>query len=408
MTKVMKGVRVIEAAQFLFAPSAAGILADWGADVIKIEHPVYADGQRGFLQWSGMSFTPERNPLIEGANRGKRSVGLDIGTPQGREVLYELARTADVFLTNYLPAVRQKLGVDLEHLRAANPNIIFARATAYGDKGPDRERGGFDGTVFWAHSGIAYALSPPELGAPLTMAVGGFGDMTGGMNLAGGIAAALFHRVQTGEALEVDVSLLSTAWWSASAAVNAAVASGMVAQPALPRLGGSAANPFIGHFRTADGGIVTLFIMQPGPHIADTFEHFGRPDLASDPRFADAHALFANWEPATRAIEQAVAAQPMAYWRERLKSLSGQWATVQSVLDLSRDEQALANDMLFEVAPPDGGPPMRLARSPVQFDHRPLETGRAPQAYEHTESVLLELGLDWARIAALKDQGAIA
>ena len=109
MTQVMKGVRVLEVAQFIFAPSAGALLADWGADVVKIEHPVYADGQRGFIRWSGVTFDPDRNPLIEGCNRGKRSVGLDISKPEGREVLYELAKSADVFLTNYLPSVREKL-----------------------------------------------------------------------------------------------------------------------------------------------------------------------------------------------------------------------------------------------------------------------------------------------------------
>jgi crotonobetainyl-CoA:carnitine CoA-transferase CaiB-like acyl-CoA transferase len=147
MTQVMKGVRVLEVAQFIFAPSAGALLADWGADVIKVEHPVHADGQRGFIRWSGVIFDPDRNPLIEGANRGKRSVGLDISTPEGREVLYDLARSSDVFLTNYLPSVRAKLGIDLAQIRAANPKIIYVRASAYGDKGPDRDRSGFDGTA---------------------------------------------------------------------------------------------------------------------------------------------------------------------------------------------------------------------------------------------------------------------
>jgi crotonobetainyl-CoA:carnitine CoA-transferase CaiB-like acyl-CoA transferase len=130
MTQVMKGVRVLEVAQFTFVPAAGAILADWGADVIKVEHPVRGDTQRGFLNMGGIPVEPNRNPLIEHPNRGKRSVGIDVSKPEGQAVLYELAKTADVFLTNYLPKVRQKNKFDVEHIRAANPNIIYARGSA--------------------------------------------------------------------------------------------------------------------------------------------------------------------------------------------------------------------------------------------------------------------------------------
>lgn len=408
MVQVMKGVRVLEIAQFIFAPSAGALLADWGADVIKIEHPVYADGQRGFVRWNGVTFPQNQNPLIEGANRGKRSVGVDISTPEGRNLIYELAKTSDVFLTNYLPAVRQKLGIDLDAIRAANPNIIYVRASAYGDKGPDRERSGFDGTVFWTHSGIAHALTPEELEAPVTQGIGGFGDQIGGMNLTGGVAAALYHRAQTGEALEVDVSLLSTAWWAAAANVNAAAVTGQAPRPAIPKLGSAPGNPFMGSFKTADGGLISLFIMQPGPHIRDTFEHLGLGHLADDPRFSDAGALMANWEAVSAHLVETFASQPLDHWRTRLKTMTGQWAALQTLWDLVNDEQALANDMFVEIAPSPGHEPFRVARGPVQFNHAPAHNERAPEAFEHTEAVLLELGLDWEEIAALKDKGAIS
>jgi crotonobetainyl-CoA:carnitine CoA-transferase CaiB-like acyl-CoA transferase len=409
MTKVLKGVRVLEVAQFIFAPSAGALLADWGADVIKIEHPVYGDGQRGFLRWLGdASFPVERNPLTEGPNRGKRSVGIDISTQEGREVLYELARTADVFLTNFLPSVRQKLGIDLEHIRAANPNIIFVRASAFGDKGPDRDRSGFDGTVFWTYSGIAHALKPDAVEGSVTGSLGGFGDQMGGMSIAGGVAAALFHRANTGEALEIDVSLLSTAWWAAGASVNAILATDKNPPAPTGRVGGAPGNPFIGQFKTSDGGLISLYIMQPGPFIRDTFEHLGLPELADDPRFSEALALMQNWEAANDYLIRAFAAQPLDYWRNRLKTLAGQWAAMQTFRDLTHDEQALANDMVFEVEAIDGGAPVRLTRGPVQFNHEPVHTTRAPQASEHTETVLLELGLSWDQIESLKAKRAIA
>ena len=163
----MEGVRVLEVAQFTFVPAAGAILADWGADVIKVEHPVRGDTQRGFINMGGFQLDPDRHPLIEHPNRGKRSVGIDVSTPGGQEVLYEIAKTADVFLTNYMPAQRQKNKFDIEHIRAANPNIIYARGSAYGDKGAERDTGGFDGTAFWTRSGVGHALTPEELGGAL-------------------------------------------------------------------------------------------------------------------------------------------------------------------------------------------------------------------------------------------------
>src|ERR1700719_3692192 len=194
MVKVMEGFRVLEVAQFTFVPAAGAILADWGADVIKIEHPVRGDTQRGFINMGGVQVDPNRHPLIEHPNRGKRSVGIDISTALGQELLYEIAKTSDVFLTNYLPSVRQKNKIDVEHIRAANPKIIYARGSAYGDKGPEREIGGYDGTAFWTRSGVGHALTPEELGGALAQGIPAFGDSIGANNIAGGISDALFHR----------------------------------------------------------------------------------------------------------------------------------------------------------------------------------------------------------------------
>jgi crotonobetainyl-CoA:carnitine CoA-transferase CaiB-like acyl-CoA transferase len=207
MTEVLKGIRVLEVASWGFVPSTGAALADWGADVIKVEPAKTGDPMRGLMTMGLMpgGGTPT-NFMFEFPNRGKKSVGIDISTPEGHELLMQLVESSDVFLTSYLPNVRAKLKIDVEDVRARNPKIIYARGSGHGPLGPDADQPGYDSVSFWARGGIGLAISPPDLERPLDQRTPAFGDLIGGLSLAGGIAAAVAGRALGNEPETVDVS----------------------------------------------------------------------------------------------------------------------------------------------------------------------------------------------------------
>ena len=220
MYDILKGVRVVEVSSWLFVPTAGAVLADWGADVVKIEHPIMGDPIRGLTNAEASGAL--MNPNTELPNRGKRSVGVDVGTDRGKEILYTLVESADVFLTNFLPDARKRLAIDVEDIQARNPRIVYALGTGQGSLGPEAEDGGFDLASAWARGGAAFQMTPTG-GEPPNQP-GSFGDLSGGMNLAGAVAAALYRRERDGHAPVVEVSLYATGmWWMAQAITAGAV-----------------------------------------------------------------------------------------------------------------------------------------------------------------------------------------
>jgi crotonobetainyl-CoA:carnitine CoA-transferase CaiB-like acyl-CoA transferase len=403
MARVLEGVRVVEVAQWWFVPSGGAVLADWGADVVKVEHPVTGDPQRGLVTSGFFPPTGGVNFMMEQSNRGKRSVGIDLANPRGRDVLMKLVSTADVFLTNFLPAARRKLRIDVGDIRAVNPKIIYARGHGHGVRGPDVEKGGYDAASFWSRGGIAHALTPPGLDRPI-MQRAAFGDSAGGMTTAGGIAAALFHRERTGEPSVIDVSLLGTAMWILAPDIVLAKFTDQE-MPIFPRT--QAPNPIVNSYRTKDQRWVFLNMLQPDRFWADFCTHIGRPDMITDARFESGMARFQNREACVAELDAVFASRTLAEWRERLADVEGVWAPMQTAKEVGQDVQAVANGYLTEVDRGDGTT-FTLVASPVQFDETTPTLRPGPDMGQHTEEVLLAAGYTWEELAALKEAGAIS
>jgi crotonobetainyl-CoA:carnitine CoA-transferase CaiB-like acyl-CoA transferase len=402
----MQGVKVVEVAQFTFTPSAGAVLADWGADVIKVEHAVTGDAQRGLKIGAGGAAAGSFQPLMEHPNRGKRSIGLALEVPAGHAVLMELVRDADVFLTNFLPRARRKLHLEVDDIRQGNPNIIYVRGSGHGPRGPDADKPGYDGSTYWARMGSAWGTTPPDSPRQISQPAGAYGDSIGGAIMAGGVAAALLARVRTGEPSVVDVSLMSVGAWATALSLGTAMLTDEASPPpALTAPLNLPVNPMIGGFRTSDGRFITFMMVQPGRYFADVCKHLGLEHLLEDERFGSAEGLMANADEVGRHIADAISRKPYSYWVEHLQSLEGPWAPVQNPLDIVADPQMEANGYLVPVTDADGND-RRLVANPVQFDETTLTLTRAPQFAEHTDDILRELGKGDDEIVQLKIDGA--
>ncbi len=404
MTAVLEGVVVLEVAEHTFVPAASALLADWGATVIKIEPIERGDAMRGLAATGVVSISGGVHALLEHSNRGKRSLALDLTTPEGLEILYKLAATADVFLTNKLPRVRKKLKIELEDVRAHNPSIIYVAGTGQGERGPDADKGSYDSLAFWFRAGVSMGVKAADSDRLPGPPGPGFGDSIGAMTIAGGIMGALFHRERTGEATTVDVSLLGTGMWAMGQAFALSLVSGVPWQG--PPAGAPRLNPLVRNYVTKDERSLSFCCLQASRYWAELADAVGRPELGTDPRFSDHTALLEHSLEAQEALESAFAEHTVAEWRQRLADFTGQWCVVQDTLECAVDPQSIANGYMQDCETA-AGVPFKMVAAPVQFGGEPSPVARAPEFNEHGDAILEELGIDWDTIVDLKVRSVV-
>jgi crotonobetainyl-CoA:carnitine CoA-transferase CaiB-like acyl-CoA transferase len=397
-------VRVVDLATHVFVPMAGAVLTEWGAEVTKIEHPETGDPYRSLVTAGLHKLHAGVDTSFQSANRGKRSVAIDLKQPDGRRLLSRLLENADVFATNLRADARRRLRIEVDDVRADNPAIIYVRGTAFGARGPDADRGGYDAGAYWARSGMQYVLTGPEENWPAATRPA-FGDVVGGLTIAGAISTALYRRATSGEPSIVDVSLLASGMWQIQTdIVHAGLPEAPNAHTVPDRY--ESWNPLMLPYRTADDRFVMLMMLSPDRNWSNLCETIGQPHMASDPRFVDMAARRSNARACTEWLESVFAQRELDQWRRVLASLDGEWAPVQAPHELYDDPQVRANGYIAEVDV-GGDVPLPLVASPVHFDGRPCRPTRAPEHGEHTERVLLELGLSWDEVGALKLRGAI-
>jgi crotonobetainyl-CoA:carnitine CoA-transferase CaiB-like acyl-CoA transferase len=395
---IFSGLKVLDFASFIAGPSAAVILSDFGADVIKVEPPT------GDLWRHGHKMPPQ--PQAEDpyqwhlANRNKRGMTLDLKSPSAQEVLERLVKWADVLIVNTPHPARKKLKLEYDDVAQWNPCLIYADLTGFGEMGPDANLPGFDVTSYWARSGLLSMTR--DAGAPPTWPVAGSGDHATAVGLYSAIVTALYRRERTGKGANVTTSLLAEGVWAAGVSVQGALCGAKffgLHDRKHP------ANAAMNVYRAADD---TWFVLLVTPDKLELVaKAIGRADLLTDSRFSDPAKLTANRPQLTAILDEVFAAQPMAHWYEAFSSAHVTFGAVRGPQEVINDPQVSSNEIVVPLEGA-GGKLTSTISSPFQL-HGVGKTPakRAPELGEHNAQILEELKFNAHEIEKLRTSGAV-
>ena len=397
----LSGIKVVEMGVFVAGPAAAAVLGDWGAEVVKIENPDGGDPIRALVSLGLMQVEPDVNPALELENRNKRSVAIDVTKPQGRDVVLRMLRDADVFVSNLRAAALARAGLSYEDVRKVNPRIIYATLNGYGTRGPDKDRAAFDYAAFWARTGAMGSLGEP--GRPPPTQRPAMGDHPAGLQLAGAVSAALFHRERTGEGQAIHLSLFQSGLWMMASDIQVALILGVGYVPT----GRLVPNPLWNHYQAMDGKWFHLVMPQADRFWARFCEAIGEPELAKSEEYDGTVKRMRHAKELIDKLDRIFATKTRDEWAQSFDRYELIWGPVQTVLEASRDPQALALEM-YQKIQHRSGQEISLVKSPVEFSATPASIRHgAPELGEHTEEVLLEMGYGWDDIAKLRENGAL-
>lgn len=397
VTGPLQGVRVIELGVWVAGPGAGGILADWGADVVKVEPPE-GDPARNFGRMLGGDLPV--NPVFELDNRGKRSIAFDLSSDRGVSVVHELVAKADVFLTNLRPTALERLGLGPEQTCGRHPHLVYAIITGYGLDGPEADRGAYDIAAFWARAGIAESLRAP--GGPLPFQRGGMGDHSVAMTGAAMVSAALVERARTGRGQLVSTSLLRQGVYTIGFDINVALMWGRTLGIGTRE---TMYSPVLNNYAAGDGRSFWIVGLEGDRHWPALARAVGHPEWISDPRFEDGKSRARHAGELIGLLDEIFATRPLSQWAAAFAEEPELfWSPVNTLDDVVADEQFHAAHSVVEVPDEEGTLPM-LA-TPVDFGGRPpVPRWRAPHVGEHTLEVLKGLGFDEAFVGSLLDDG---
>jgi crotonobetainyl-CoA:carnitine CoA-transferase CaiB-like acyl-CoA transferase len=395
---IFSGLKVVDFASFIAGPSAAVILSDFGADVIKVEPPA------GELWRIGHKIPPQPQATDAYpwhlANRNKRGMTLDLKSPSARQVLERLVKWSDVLIVNTPHAARKKLGLEYDDVAGWNPRLIYADLTGFGEKGPDANLPGFDITSYWARSGLLSMTR--DAGAPPTWPVAGSGDNATAVGLYSAIVTALYRRERTGKGSYVTTSLLAEGIWSASVSIQAALCDAKFFAPHDRK---NPANAALNVYRAADD---TWFVLLVTPDkLVALAKAIDRTDLVTDPRFSDPAKLVQNMPQLAAILDEVFSAKPMAHWYDAFNGVHITFGAVRGPQEVIKDSQLQANDIVVPLEGA-GGKLTSTISSPIQVHGvTKVSARRAPELGEHNDEILKDLGFDANTIDSLRVTGAV-